>query len=292
MDSKVPQIMGGKSSTSFCSGNFGSAFVEVLVSDSSSPDQCVTLLPVSMLMSSVESRSGRNKNKMAIYGKDKLSIAATSRKWNRVNIRCIQKYDKDSQFGLRAVSFFTESRDPGPGAAADRAMTSPLLHRPVVTTPPSSSTPRQELSQSSQRRQKLLPTPWSTKSDGATPRDGSRLKWTPSRRSSNVKSEGSEKDFEFSGIEKQSRLFHSCMQRKPEDSDGAIKGSNQILDRISADKDKYRGVLSPQYSRKKLLKRELPKAEVMKDFIESYKERKASSELAGACRKMSSHGKY
>lgn len=275
-----------------CSGNFGSAFVEVLVSDSSYPDQCVTLLPVSMLMSSMESRSGRNKNKVAIYSEDKLSAAATSRKWNRVNIRCVQKYNRESQFGLRAVSFFAVSRDPA-SIVAGRAITSPMLHRPVVTTNPSSvlvSTPKQELSQSKNHRNPSLPlTPLSSGSDGATPKEG-RLKWTPSRLNG-VKNKGSVKDYEFSGIERQSRLFNSCMQQKPDDSDGTIKGSNQILDRISAEKDKYRDVLSPLYSRKRLLKKELPKAEVMNDFVESYKERKTSAELTGACHKMSSHGR-
>ncbi len=70
--------------------------------------------------------------------------------------------------------------------------------------------------------------------------------------------------------------------------------TNQILERISADKDKYRGSTSCSnfpYQKKKLLKRDLPKAEVMRDFVDSYKEKKGSVEMAGACRKMSSHGK-
>lgn len=278
-----------------CSGNFGSAFVEVLVSDSSYPDQCVTLLPVSMLMTSVESRSGRNKNKVAIYCKDKFSATATRRKWNRVSIRCVQKYNRESQFGLRAVSFFAESHDPD-SIVTGRAITSPMPHRPVMTTPPSSvlvSKPKQELSQSKHPRHSssLSLTPKSSRSDGATPKQEGRLKWTPSRLNG-AKNEDSVKDYEFSGVERQSRLFNSCMQQKPDDSDGMIKGSNQILDRISAEKEKYRDVLSPLCSQKKLLKRELPKAEVMKDFVKSYKDRKVTTELAGACRKMSSHGRY
>lgn len=261
------------------------------MSDSSCPDQHVTLLPVSMLMSFHESRSGRNKNKTAVYGKEKLSTPATLRKWNQVKIRCVQKYDREAQFGLRTVSFFTETRDPS--AIADVPMTSPLLHRPVMTTPPSAAKPKQEPSQNNQQRLKYpslpssLPlTPQSSRNGGTTPQEEKPVS-TPSRHKDRH-SEHSLEDYEFSGVEKQSRLFRSCMQQKSDDSNG----SNQILDRISAEKEKYEAVLSPAYPRKKLLKRELPKAEVMRDFVESYKDRKCSAELSGACRKMSSHGMY
>jgi hypothetical protein len=246
-----------------------------------------------MLMSSVESRSGRNRYKMVVYSKEKLSTAATSRKWNRVTIRCIQKYDRDSQFGLRTISFFTETRDQS-STVLDRGVTSPLSQRPLATTPTSAglaATPKQEVSHDSTQRQKFPPTPQSSRSEGGTPHEG-RLKWTPRRSRVVSESNTSEKDYEFSGIEKQSRLFRNCLQRKPDDSDSTLKGSNQILDRISAEKEKYRDALS-QYPRKRLLKREIPKVEVMKDFVESYREskdKKQPVELAGACRKMSSHG--
>lgn len=269
------------------------------MSDSSSPDQHVTLLPVSMLMSSQESRSGRNKNKTAVYGKEKLSAAAITRKWNRVKVRCIQKYNREDQFGLRTVSVFTETRDAS-SAGTDRAMVSPLLRHPVMTTPPAAalvSTPKQEVSLGNQQRHKYpsLPsiplTPHSSGSDGVTLEE--RPKSTPSRHwhQQGAKTEDSVDDYEFSGVEKQSRLFRSCMQGKLDKSEDGVVGSNQILDRVSAEKERYRDALSPHYPRKRLLKREVPKAETMKDFVESYKERKTNVEMSGAWRKMSSHGR-
>lgn len=241
-------------------------------------------------MSSQESRSGRNKNKTAVYGREKLSAAATARKWNRVKIRCIQKYNREAQFGLRTISFFTETRDPG----TDRAMISPLLRQPVMTTPPAVTTPKQEPSQSNQHRHRYpsLPSiPVNPQSSGATPSED-RPKLTPSRHrdKQGAKLEEFVEDYEFSGVERQSRLFRSCMRGKSDQPEDTVVGSNQILDRVSAEKEKYRDVLSPSYPRKRLLKRELPKAETMRDFLESYKERKTSVEMSGAWRKMASHG--
>ena len=281
------------------SGNFGSAFVEVLVCDPSCPDQEVTLLPVSTLMSVQESRTGRNKNKTALYTKDKLSGSATSKKWNQIKIRCIQKYNLDAQFGLRSISFFTDSRDPASGVT-DRTLASSLASRPSVMTP-SASTPKQETPPSDQQRHKYPSLPSSApvvtsnlSRIGPSLKDKAKLKpQTPNRPKSQhvVRSEG-EEDYEFSGIEKQSRLFHGCVGQKSDEKSDVVKGSNQILEKISAEKEKYRKALEPQYQRKKLLKKDLPKAEAltMRDFVESYKESKSSAELAGACRKLSSHG--
>ncbi len=202
------------------------------MSDSSSPDQEMTLLHMAMLMSVNESRMGRNKNKLVVYPKDKLSASAVAKKWNRVKIRCVQKYNQDAQFGLRALSIFTDSRDPSStGMPLDiRTASSPGLLSPSQAQASNSlTTPKQE---------------------------------------------------------KQSRLFHDCMKGKVKDSDDKVS-SNCILERIAAEREKY----SPSYQRKKLLKRELPKAEVIKDFIDSYKKRELSAELTGASRKLSSHGK-
>lgn len=273
--------------------NFGSAFVEVLVCDPSCPDQEVTLLPVSTLMSVQESRTGRNKNKMALYTKDKLSGSATSKKWNQIKIRCIQKYNLDTQFGLRSISFFTDSRDPASGVT-DRTLASSFASHPSVTTP-SASTPKQETPPSDQQRHKYPSLPSSapvvTSKFGPSLKDRAKLKAQTPNRPKSQRVARSEEDYEFSGIEKQSRLFRSCVGQKSDEKGNAVKGSNQILEKISAEKEKYRKALEPQYQRKKLLKKELPKAETMtmRDFVESYKESKSSAELTGACRKLSSH---
>lgn len=268
--------------------------MEVLVSDSTSSDstQDMTLLHMSMLMSFQESRAGRNKNKTAIYSKDKLSASATSKKWNRVKIRCVQKYNQEAQFGLRSISLFTDSHDLSLSVAGklDRgALLSPLSSSARHSSSP--ATPKLSDHHQRQRLFKCPSLPSSEFQSSTTPKasEARPSKSQTPKRLYKDKSGDSVEDFEFSGVEKQSRLFHECMKGKVNDTEGSkLKGSNQILERIATEKDKYQA--APLYQRKKLLKRELPKAEVMKDFVESYKEKKSSLELSGAARRMSSHG--
>lgn len=54
----------------YVSGNSGSAFVEVLVK-SSHDAEYISLLPQSILMSSEESRSGRNHMRIKVFSKGK-----------------------------------------------------------------------------------------------------------------------------------------------------------------------------------------------------------------------------
>ena len=276
--------------------NFGSAFVEVLVSDTGDLDQTdVTLLHMSMLMTYQESRTGRNRNKMAVYGKDKLAASATCRKWNRVKIRCVQKHDLKTQFGLRSISFFADSHNPE--VALERGVTSPRLCKPLTAK---SAAPKHEQTHSSKQQQLKLPSlpsssiPHNSRTggdEGVTPKSD-RAKRQPSSRTRSEEKSTTDTDFEFSGVEKQSRLFRDCLHG-PEGSEDKTTptGSNPILERISADKEKYRESLNPLYPRKRLLKRKLPKAEGKRDFAQSYKDSKSiSNEMSGACRRMSSHG--
>lgn len=294
------------------------------------PDQTdVTLLHMSMLMTYQESRTGRNRNKMAVYGRDKLAASATCRKWNRVKIRCVQKHDLKTQFGLRSIAFFADSHtNPELEATLERGrITSPRLCRPsMALTANKSETPRHEQTQGTskqqqQQQQQKLPSlpsssslsPHVSRNEGAAPGNGGlaqdggvapksdRAKGQTARRQpSSTKSEttgaDTDTDFEFSGVEKQSRLFRDCL-RKPEGSEDKAAtpptGSNPILERISADREKYEErLLSPLYPRKRLLRRELSRAEGKRDFAESYRDSKdtTSRELTGACRRMSSHG--
>lgn len=258
------------------------------MSDSSSPDQYLTLLHMCMLMSLQESRTGRNKNKTAVYSKGKLSATATSKKWNRLKIRCVQKYNLEAQFGLRAISLFPSSHDPNSSVDGSTA-SSGLLSPESASSPPLLSPTMGPLhvdnhnSHHKQQKSKLS-------SPESLTEDETRSKTqTPKRPSKGRNATNSEGDFEFSGVEKQSRLFRECMKGKSNAADGdKPKASNHILERISAEKEKY--AVSPQ--RKKLLKKELPKAEVMRDFVESYKEKKGSMDLTRACRRMASHGMH
>ena len=246
--------------------------MEVFVSNSESPDQHITILHMSMLMTPNESRTGRNKNKIAFYCEDKLSASAILKKWNRVKIICVQKYNQEAQFGLRSVSFFGNSHDHNAIPAIDTPSPSHFI---------TSSTP---LSVSRKRIH-----PWHKYPSSEHKEDlETTIIRTPKRPLKNKKQTNpSLEDFEFSGVENQSRLFHDCLRGKPKEPKG-----NQILERITADREKYQKsneTLESCVYRKKLLKRDLHKAEA-KDFMESYKERKGNTEMTTACHIMSSHG--
>ena len=110
-----------------------------------------------------------------------------------------------------------------------------------------------------------------------------------------------DEDFEFSGVEKQSRLFRNCMKGKPSTNDdhSSDKEANPILERIMKEREKYRqqspssDAATGLYTRKKLLKKDLPKADVSVDFMAGYREnKKKASELSSAWSRMASHGEY
>ena len=271
----------------FSQGNFGSAFIEVLVSDSSHEEE-MTLLHAAMLMTAVESRTGRNKTNKKCYSKDKLSGSAVTKKWNRVKVRCMQKYNLDIQFGLRSLSIFTDTRDPNalPGLSPENMPAASHLPSPSLVKPKQETPPHRNHHQSSQKYPSLPSSKYRT--SPASREEPSRASsHTPKRLKEST--EELFEDFEFSGVERQSRLFHDCMKGKATTDPDDKTPSNRILDKIAAEKEKYRES-GPSYQRKKLLKKGLSKADLMRDFVESYKERKSSVELTGASRKLSSHG--
>lgn len=286
------------------------------MSDSESPESYVTLLHMCMLMSLQEARMGRNKTKVVSYGREKLSTSATTRKWNLVKIHCVQKYNHEDQFGLRSFSLFSDGHSLGEQGPIP-ALPSPSQR--VMSSPSSSSSTPQQLPESKQKEGQIDPQhhhklPSSSDSllvsakVGAANARGMREhvssdSSTPPKRLLRTRNKESDhpsdhEDFEFSGLERQSRLFRNCMQGTPEDTESTSSSGtsssgqrrpNNILSKVTANKEKYResGGL---YPRKKLLKKELPKADLMRDFVDSYKEEKKSSEMAGAFRIMAAHG--
>lgn len=272
-------------------GNSGSAFVEVLVSDSENPETYVTLLHMSMLMTLQEARMGRNKSKVVSYGKDKLSSTAAAKKWNRVKIHCVQKYNREDQFGIRSISIFSDTH-----SSKDSVLLSPSqrnLLSPVDVGNKSSGNKR-TIEQSREYRLKL-PSSSDPLFDSSKAHDTSLTSTTPKKhplqsRNSRIEGPSDQDEFEFSGLERQSRLFRNCL--KGEESKDDLK-PNKILSRISEEKSKYQDTMVGLHCpRKKLLKKELPKADVMRDFVDSYrdKEKSDSSQVTGAFRIMSRHG--
>ncbi|XP_062499516.1 DNA repair protein XRCC1-like isoform X2 [Corticium candelabrum] len=84
-------------------GNDGSAFVEVLVGRSGSQNSdgdYEVLLVTSSFMSPSESKSGANKSRVKMFGKQMLSKVTVDQKWDRVKIICTQPYNKNVKYGL------------------------------------------------------------------------------------------------------------------------------------------------------------------------------------------------
>ncbi|XP_059817389.1 DNA repair protein XRCC1 isoform X1 [Hypanus sabinus] len=88
-------------------GNEGSAFVEVLVGNSTSAceQDFEVILVSSFFMSPTESRSGTNLNRVRMFGPDKLAKGVLGKKWDRVKVVCTQPYNKNLPYGLSFIKF-------------------------------------------------------------------------------------------------------------------------------------------------------------------------------------------
>ncbi|XP_008300233.1 DNA repair protein XRCC1 [Stegastes partitus] len=97
-------------------GNEGSAFVEVLVGNSSAvrDQDYVVLLVTSSFMSPTESRNGTNMNRVRFFGPNQLQKSTAQEKWDRVKIVCSQPYSKNIAYGLAFVKFHSppDKNDP------------------------------------------------------------------------------------------------------------------------------------------------------------------------------------
>ncbi|KAM4567474.1 DNA repair protein XRCC1 isoform 2-T3 [Fundulus diaphanus] len=97
-------------------GNEGSAFIEVLVGNSSAvKDQDYeVLLVTSSFMSPTESRNGTNTNRVRFFGPNQLQKSTSQEKWDRVKIVCTQPYSKNIAYGLAFVKFHSppDKNDP------------------------------------------------------------------------------------------------------------------------------------------------------------------------------------
>ncbi|TKS82414.1 DNA repair protein XRCC1 X-ray repair cross-complementing protein 1 [Collichthys lucidus] len=100
-------------------GNEGSAFIEVLVGNSSASvrDQDYeVLLVTSSFMSPTESRNGTNTSRVRFFGPNQLQKSTAQEKWDRVKIVCSQPYSKNIAYGLAFVKFHSppDKNDPLP----------------------------------------------------------------------------------------------------------------------------------------------------------------------------------
>uniref|UniRef100_A0A3Q0QRW1 DNA repair protein XRCC1 n=1 Tax=Amphilophus citrinellus TaxID=61819 RepID=A0A3Q0QRW1_AMPCI len=88
-------------------GNEGSAFIEVLVGNSSAvrDQDYEVLLVTSSFMSPTESRNGTNMNRVRFFGPNQLQKSTAQEKWDRVKLVCSQPYSKNIAYGLAFVKF-------------------------------------------------------------------------------------------------------------------------------------------------------------------------------------------
>ncbi|XP_053289607.1 DNA repair protein XRCC1 isoform X1 [Pleuronectes platessa] len=102
-------------------GNEGSAFIEVLVGNSSAvrDQDYEVLLVTSSFMSPTESRNGTNLNRVRFFGPTQLQKSPAQEKWDRVKLVCSQPYSKNIAYGLAFVKFHSppDKNDPPPAAS-------------------------------------------------------------------------------------------------------------------------------------------------------------------------------
>uniref|UniRef100_A0A1A7YJP5 DNA repair protein XRCC1 n=1 Tax=Iconisemion striatum TaxID=60296 RepID=A0A1A7YJP5_9TELE len=97
-------------------GNEGSAFIEVLVGNSSAvrDQDYEVLLVTSSFMSPTESRNGTNMNRVRFFGPNQLQKSTAQEKWDRVKLVCSQPYSKSIAYGVAFVKFHSppDKNDP------------------------------------------------------------------------------------------------------------------------------------------------------------------------------------
>uniref|UniRef100_A0A4P6DA16 Putative dna repair protein panstrongylus lignarius n=1 Tax=Rhodnius prolixus TaxID=13249 RepID=A0A4P6DA16_RHOPR len=91
-------------------GNEHSAFVEILVGKSCTPDvDYKVLLVTSSLMSLQEAKNGTNINSVSFFKRENFCKPLCDEKWDRIKIVCTQPFNKHAQYGLSFIVFHSET---------------------------------------------------------------------------------------------------------------------------------------------------------------------------------------
>ncbi|XP_033627810.1 DNA repair protein XRCC1-like [Asterias rubens] len=165
-------------------GNYGSAFVEILVQKSSwSSNRFVTLIPATILMSPMECKSGQNKCGVKMFTKANLTEESLADEWDRIKVVCSQPYKKDSQFGLAFIRLrsLEDKKDQDQTVSPGPTMTK-LHHKSGNTPTMNNKSPRGRMvlspswkTNSSFQRQVMTATNSEKYSDGETAELKNRL---------------------------------------------------------------------------------------------------------------------
>ncbi|KAK3912129.1 DNA repair protein XRCC1 [Frankliniella fusca] len=108
-------------------GNESSAFVEVLVSRTSTPDDYEVLLGMSSFMSPMDAKNedSNNRHRVRMFTADNLTESVRKEKWDRIKVVCTQPFNRHIQYGLSFIVLHTteakqESRSTSPNKALGR----------------------------------------------------------------------------------------------------------------------------------------------------------------------------
>lgn len=110
--SVIVQLKTSTKVTSVHVGNYGSAFVEVLVGKATSTldNDFKVLLPCSSLMSLQESRAEKNMQTVKMFATDKLNAEVQAQYWDRVKVVCTQPYN-NHLYGLTFVKLMGDTQE-------------------------------------------------------------------------------------------------------------------------------------------------------------------------------------
>lgn len=271
--------------------------MEVKVGSSElAPEDYITLLPQSSLRSVTESKMGRNRTKLASYRAEKLSTAAANQKWNRVRLVCRQPFHLTEQFGLQFVALHSQTFDRG--SPASQLLTPPQTPTSLLSPPPLKGNSNGDMARPLAKLPHL-PSNGLTKS---TPTSSAKLssqqQKTPRRPLRDRANSNEEEEFEFTGVERQSRLFQNALRGKT--SGSKPEESNPILQKVISERKKYAQAGMPRqesasleshYQRRKLLVKTLPKATGHSDFAASYEKGASSAmDVVGAFNRIAQFG--
>ncbi|KAL1138605.1 hypothetical protein AAG570_008668 [Ranatra chinensis] len=101
-------------------GNEFSAFIEILVCKSCTPDDYKVLLVASSLMSLQDAKYGSNGNEVRFFKTENLTKPVADEKWDRLKVICTQPYNKMIQYGLCFIIIRSSSEND---SSQDNALT-------------------------------------------------------------------------------------------------------------------------------------------------------------------------
>ena len=207
-----------------------------------------------------------------------MSKVAIEKKWLYLKVVCLQPFCVTKQFGLRFIKLFSHS-------PTDCQETSTPTK--TIFTSPSSLTPGRLLSPTTTTPVKLTSLNQHPKSEPRLV----RTKTTSLRRKRICSDSNDTQEFEFSGLENQSRLLRNTLQ-----NDNSTIKDNTILSRIATEgrfKKEEEREQEKGFVKKKLLTKELPKVEGV-NFLDDYKTKDGNSQNSKryAMMKLSCLGKF